>query len=189
MRKTPVLAALAVSTAALAGCGGSSAPSGTAPASYVHQVCTAVTSYQAQVNSLESSLQNSVSSHLGNLPALKGQITTALGSLQTDTNQLKSKVSAAGTPAVQKGSRVKSTVLNVIGSLANDAGQAAHQVSGLNTSNQTQFVSGLQQLGTQFQSEGKSLQTQLNGKFALGLPKLKKAAAKDPACKSLTSNG
>src|SRR5579875_1904939 len=154
MRRTsPVLAALATSGLVLAGCGGSSTSSGTAPSSYVHQVCSAAANYESQLKTVAANFEKSAQSSASDLPALKRQFVALLSTAENDTNNLKAKVSAAGTPAVSNGGQVRSALLGTFTTLAQDFANAKKQASGLSTSNAASFGSSLETLGSQIQGE------------------------------------
>jgi hypothetical protein len=186
MRKTsPVLAAVAVCSLVLAGCGGGSSASGTSPSRYVHQVCAAAANYENQLKAVAGNFEKSAQSNATNLPALKQQFVALLTTAQNDTNNLKAKVSAAGTPAVSNGGQVRSSLLSTFSALATDFANAKTQASGLDASNAASFGSALQNLGTKIQTEASGLGSHLSSKEGLGGSQLNAAAQKDPACRAV----
>jgi len=187
MRVTrPALVAAVAAAFTLAACGGSS---GVSASDYVHQVCTAVQSYETQLQSqstqIQSQLQSTVAS--GNYQAVKTQLTTFFTNIINETSSAKDKINKAGKPKVKNGDKVQSTLTNDFQKLQDSLTQAKTKLQSFDP-NSKSFVTNLESLGSQISSAGSSIGSSLESSSALGNGDLDSAANKDATCKKIENS-
>ena len=184
MRRRKFAAGLAMlaTTAALAGCGGSSS-SGVTPAAYVKAICATIGPFEKDVQARSSSLNLS---SLTNAAQGKKALQTFMAGIVADTDKAVTQLKAAGTPDVSNGKQIATTLVGAFTALKVALAQAATKAGSLPTSSPQAFQTAAQALGTSVQSSMSSIGSSLNG---LKSADLEKAAANDPTCKSLSSGG
>jgi len=173
-------AALAVvfTAAACAGCG-SSGPPKVSPASYVGSVCSAISPLERDVATRSSALNNSTAT---NAVQAKQTLIGFLKAVEQDADHALSKIKSSGTPDISNGKAVSNTIIKAFTELRDAMRSASKQASSLPTDSAASFKAGASALGTRVRSS-------LNNIDSSGLrnAELEKAAAKEPACKSLAA--
>jgi hypothetical protein len=178
-KPSSVLAASAI-VAVLAGCG-SSGSSGVAPAAYVKSVCNAVAPFEKDVVSRSSALDQST---LSNATAGKKALQAFLNAVAADTGHALDQLKAAGTPNVKNGKAISNAIVSAFTQLKATMNRAVTQSNSLPTDSPTAFKTAANQLGANVRNSMSSIGASLTSS-ALKSPELEKAAAKEPACKSL----
>jgi hypothetical protein len=174
------LAALALITFALAGCGGSGSSTVT-PRAYVSAVCKAVGPFETDVVNRSSALNlTTISSPKQGKVALQG----FLSAISDDTKHALAKLKTAGTPDVKNGKQIATAIVNAFAQLNTTMTQAVKQASTLPTNSAPAFKGAAQSLGNTVRTSMSKIGTNLQS-GTLKSPALEQAAAKDPACKAL----
>ncbi len=182
-RKSTALATLAAA-ATLAGCGGSSSSSGVSASAYVKSVCGAVIPFEQDVLTRSSAISpTSIKS------AAQGKqvLHEFLSAISNDTSTALSKLQAAGTPGVTNGKQISAAIVDAFQRLKTTMTKATADSSSLPTNSLKAFESGTQTIignvRTSMNAIGQELQSS-----TLKSTELQKAAAKEPACKGLSSS-
>ena len=177
------LALLIVATL-FAGCGssGSSKSSGSAKVSaenYVRSVCSAISPLEHDVVTRSSALNNTTATDATHA---KKTLQGFLNAVEQDSEHALARIRSAGTPDISGGTTVATTIVRAFTELRDAMRVAATKSNSLPTSSAASFKTAAQALGT-------SVKGSLNHIDASGLsnPELEKAAAGEPACKSLNS--
>ena len=161
-----------------AGCG-SSGSSKVSARSYVKSVCSAISPLERDVVSRSSALNNSPAS---NAADAKKTLQGFLRAIEVDSAQAVSRIRAAGTPDISGGKTVSNAIVKTFTELRDAMSAAVTKSKSLPTDSANSFNSAAHALTT-------SVRGSLNNIDASGLsnPGLEKAAAQEPACKSLNS--
>jgi hypothetical protein len=170
----------------LAGCGSSSsgtsggagASTKVSAASYVHQICTSIGSFEKSVTTGEAGVNAAAAGSNPNLVQLKNTVTQFFTSAASASSAARGQIDKAGTPAVSDGPKIRTSLLAAFQSFSTSFGQAATQSKGLNANSKKQFEADAVKLQTQLQQTSQGVSTALNG---LGTS-LSAAAKEDPAC-------
>ena len=172
--------ACALTALVVAGCG-SSGSSKVTPAAYVKSICSAIAPFERDVQTRSSALNfSSIKNASQGKSALHGFLTAIV----SDTGDAVAKLKSAGTPNVSNGKAIANGIVGAFTQLKSALSQAAQKSESLPTSSPQAFKSGAQSLGLQVRSSMSNIGASLSG---LRSPELEKAAAKEPACKSLAS--
>lgn len=179
-----VLALLIVVTVC-AGCGSSGSSktsSGSAKVSaktYVKSVCSAISPLERDVVTRSSALNNTAAADATHA---KKTLQSFLGAVEQDSENALSRIRSAGTPDISNGEAVATTIVKAFTELRDAMRVAATKSNSLPTNSAAAFKTAAQSLGA-------SVKGSLNNIDASGLsnPDLEKAAAGEPACKSLNS--
>lgn len=177
--KTASLLATLTITAALAGCGGSGGSSGVSPSAFMSSLCSTVGPFEKDVQARTSALNLS---SLTNAAQGKKALQDFLSAVVADTDKAVSQLKAAGIPKVTNGSQISAQLVKAFTALKTTLAAAASKAGSLPTSSPAAFKAAAQSLGTSVQTSMSSIGSSLNG---LKSPELEKAAAKEPACKTL----
>jgi hypothetical protein len=142
---TGTLAAVVALT--LAACGGGSSGSGssgatggsgasgtTSASSYVHQLCTAISGFEASVQSGETALNKLSEASHPNLVKLRTEVTAFFTSAAGASNLAKSQIVAAGTPDVTNGSATETGLVAAFQKFSAGFTTAAKQSKTVDTS-------------------------------------------------------
>jgi hypothetical protein len=170
--------ALLTVIALCAGCG-SSGSSKVSAASYVKAVCSAISPLERDVTSRESALNKTTAS---NATDAKQTLQGFLKAVAQDADSALTRIRAAGTPDIKNGTAVAGTIDKAFTQLRDAMRLAVAKSHSLPTNSPAAFNTAAQALGT-------SVKGSLTNIDASGLqnPEIEKAAASEPACKSLTS--
>lgn len=163
-----------------AGCGGSSSSSSKVDtATYVKTVCSAISPLEQDIISRTQALNNSKQDAVQAKKALEG----FLAAVAKDADRAVSQIKAAGTPNISNGKAVANDIVKAFTQLRDAMHAASAKASSLPTDSPTAYKTAAQALNT-------SLRTSLNNIDAGGLsnPQIEQAAAKEPACKSLSGS-
>jgi hypothetical protein len=177
------LAALALTTAFVAACGGSSAPSGISPSAYVKSVCTSVGPFEKDVVSRSSALDlTTIKNAAQGKTALKG----FLSAVAADTHRAYAQLQAAGVPSVKNGKSIAGAIVGAFGQLDGTMTTAVKQADAIPTNSPAAFKTAAQNLGTTVRTSMAKIGTNLQSS-TLKSPALEQAAAKETSCKTLGS--
>lgn len=178
VRTRSLLVALAAAVAC-AGCGGSGGSSKVSAGNYVSAVCSAISPLEKDVVTRSSALNNTNST---NAAQAKKTLQDFLTAVAHDSDQALTKIKSAGTPDISNGKAVASTIVGAFTELRDAMRSAETKSNSLPTDSPSSFKSAAQALGN-------TVKGSLNGIDSSGLTNsdLEKAAAKAPACKSLSS--
>ena len=170
--------ALLIALLLCAGCGSSGSSSKVSAASYVKSVCSAISPLERDVVMRSSALNNTTSS---NATQAKKTLQGFLNAIHQDSEHAVSRIRAAGTPDISHGKSVAAAIVRAFSQLRDAMRVAVSRAQSLPTGSASSFNSAAQALTT-------SVRGSLDHIDASGLsnPELEKAAAKEPACKSLS---
>jgi hypothetical protein len=175
-----VVLALAAMISACGSGGSSGSSSGVSAAEYVKAICTAVGPFEKDVAARSNALN---SAKLTSAAQGKKAVQDFLSAVSNDTDQALTKLQAAGTPDVSNGKAISTAIVGAFKQLQTAIGTALTQAKNLDTSSPQAFQKGATALGSTVQSSLGGISTSL-GK--LKSADLEKAAAKEPACTSLS---
>lgn len=178
-RYAAALCALAVAIV-LAGCGGGS--SGVTPTAYVTSICKAVGPFETSVTKREQTLDPTA---IKNATQGKQALITFLDGVASDTAGTLTALKSAGNPTVPNGKKIQSGIVTAFTHLESAMKTGARSAQSLPTSSPKAFQKAATQLGYSVRSSLAGVGSSLG---SLRSPKLEKAAAKAPACKSITSS-
>jgi len=163
----------------LAGCG-SSGSKGVSAASYAKTICTAVDSFQKDAQSRVGNLSATT-----NLAAHKAALQSAFGAVAADAGHALASLKAAGTPNMTNGKATADALVQGFTQVQTALSRATTLVGKLPTTSQSAFKSAATPIATAVEASLASLGTSLSG---LKSSEFDKAAASEPACKSLTGS-
>jgi hypothetical protein len=167
----------------VAGCGGSSsASSGPSASSYVKTVCTAVKGWVSDIETGSGKLNSAT---ITSAAEGKTAIENFFGDAINDTSQVVTKLKAAGAPNVSSGSKISTMLISTFTQIQATLNKGRTQAQALPTNDPAKFKSAGDSLASTVQS---SLTQIGNALGNLKSPELEKAAAKEPACTSLSSS-
>jgi hypothetical protein len=159
-----------------AGCGSSGAPK-TSAKSYVKSVCSAISPLERDVVTRSSALNNTTATDAAQA---KKTLQGFLAAIEADSQHALSQIRLAGTPDISGGKTVATTIVKAFTELRDAMRVAITKSNSLPTNSAGAFKTAAQALGN-------SVKGSLNNIDASGLSnrELEKAAANEPACKSL----
>ncbi|MHB8492549.1 MAG: hypothetical protein ACYDA6_10120 [Solirubrobacteraceae bacterium] len=174
------LAALLLSTAVIAGCGGSGAPVKVGAGTYVTRVCTAVATWLQDIQASSQRTSSQVGG--GATPAvakhaLEGMVDETVGG----SNRVLASLHAAGVPDVPGGPTIAAGLTDTFQRAAAELSTLRSQVSGLPTTG-TAFREAATRLGSSLNGSLTGIDAGLRG---LHSPGLERAAGQSTACRSL----
>ena len=190
--RIPLRAAIAVGVVGLvtavggAALGSVSAAAQPSPQSWVHQLCTAASSWEQSIQTAESNL----SSQAGSASSVTEAKSLLVGFLQgavNDTKQLVQETGQIGTPNVKRGPAVAAYFRSGFVKVQKLFNNALADAKGLPTDS-AGFNSGATAIGNRLHSEAAALSkqfTSLRGKFKI--PSITAALNSDPTCQALKS--
>ena len=187
---------LALSFTALAACGGDpngdsgggSADQGgdgdissgtTAPADFMRGLCTAISSYQADLETQNAAFQDEFSSGTPTPAETKDALIGFLDDIKARTQQLIDEVEELGTPEIENGESVRSAMVGAFQNVVDLFVEAKADIEGLSTDDPAGLVQGFTQVGTKLQEAGADIQNSLAD---FESPELSEAAADADAC-------
>ncbi len=175
---TAALCALVVAIV-IAGCGGGS--STVTPTAYVTTLCKAIGPFEKNFASRERTLDPTAK----NTPAeRRTALISFLNGVSGDMQRTVSTLKSAGNPDVADGKKIQSAIVAAFARLESVMKSGARQAQSLPTDSATAFETAATKLGRAVQTSLAGIGTSL---ASLRSPKLEKAAAKVPACKTITS--
>jgi hypothetical protein len=157
-----------------AGCGSSGSPKVSAKA-YVKSVCSAI-------SPLERDIQAHNNASAPSAAQAKKSLQTFLNAIELDSEHAVSQIRSAGTPDISNGKAVAGTIVKAFTEVRDAIKLATAKSSSLPTGSATAFKAAAQALGASVSGSLKSVDVS-----GLSNPELEKAAAGEPACKSLNS--
>jgi hypothetical protein len=160
------------------GCG-SSDSSKVSASKYVAAVCSAISPLERDVVTRSSALNNTTAA---NATEAKKTLQGFLTAVEQGAADALSKIKAAGTPDIRGGQNVAGTIVKAFTELRDAMRVALTKSKSLPTDSPASFKTAAQALGA-------SVRGSLNDIDSSGLsnPDLEKAAASQPACKSLST--
>jgi hypothetical protein len=171
--------ALIIVVGLCAGCGGSSGPPKVTPQAYVREVCSAISPLERDVVSRSSALNGSTATDATHAKqTLKG----FLAAIEQDADDALSRIRGARTPNIKNGEAVSSAIVKTFTQLRDTMRTAVSKAAALPTDSAASFNTAAHALTV-------SVKSSLSNIDASGLsdPDLEKAAANEPACRSLNS--
>lgn len=175
-RATPLLAAL-LGAAVLAGCGGSRSVS---PAAYVKSVCVALGNWRNTIQSAAVALQSSGASSASR-PVAKEDYQRFVAALVTATRRVTGTLRATGAPSVAHGGEIASRLTRAFDRATRGLVKASVQAKAIRTDSPTAFQLGASAVNTQLRAALQQIGRVTPGED----PALRRAAAKEPACRLL----
>jgi hypothetical protein len=162
-----------------AGCGGSSGSSKVSAGTYVKTVCSAISPLERDVVSRSSALNAATATDATHA---KQTLQGFLKAVAQDSQNALVQIRSAGTPDISSGKTVSGSVVKVFTQLRDAMRAAVTKAASLPTDSAASYSKAAQALTV-------SVRGSLNGIDASGLTNkdLEKAAANEPACKSLNS--
>jgi hypothetical protein len=155
------------------------------PSTYVHSVCTTLTSYTNQVKTLQASSNISSATSLTDvrdgLVAFLDQVVAASNSALTDLQK-------SGAPNLKNGNKIAALIVNEITALRDAFKKAASDSQALNISDPKAFTKGLQAIKKRIDVAGtKSNRVLDDAKKRYKSKTLNAAVSRDPSCQGLHS--
>jgi hypothetical protein len=169
---------IVLAAAVCAGCG-SSGSSKVSPSNYVSAVCSAISPLERDVVTRSSALNNTTAA---NATEAKKTLRGFLTAVDQDASHALSKIQAAGTPDISNGKAVSATIVKAFTELRDAMRIAVTKSNSLPTDSPSSFRTAAQALGASVRSSLANIDSS-----GLSNPDLEKAAAKEPACKTLGS--
>ena len=162
-----------------AGCG-SSDSSKVSTAKYVKAVCSAISPLETDVVARTQALSAPAANPVAAKQTLQGFLTA----VEQDASRAVERIQAAGTPDIDKGQSVANEIVRTFSQLRDAMRAAGAKAKTLPTDSVTAYKAAAQALNA-------SVRQSLTNIDASGLsnPDIEKAAAKEPACKSLSASG
>jgi hypothetical protein len=173
---------LVVAALALGGCGGSS-PSGVTPTAYIKSVCTSLGSWSSGIRTAGNQLQ-AAATGTRSLAAGKQQYQTFIVALVTDTGRAVSDLKTAGVPAVKNGKQISDALVGAFTQARSGLSQAATQAGAIPTTSAAAY----QAAATGVTASIRQTLGQIATVRPERDPRLRAAAAKEPACQALKSS-
>lgn len=177
----PKAMAIAASAVALAACG-SSGPSGVSPDLWVKSVCGAVGPFEQDVVSRSSALDVAT---FKNAVQSKYALERFLEAVDGDAAGALDKLRSAGTPSVANGKAIAAAVVGAFARVEVTMRSAVAQARALPTSSAGALRSAARALGVSVRNSLSSFPSLSS--TALRSPEIDQAAAKEPACRSISS--
>lgn len=168
--------ALLVVVFIVAGCGGSSPSSKVSTASYVKSVCSAILPLERDVVARSQAVNKPSPSATQAKKTLQG----FLAAIEQDSNLALSQLRSAGTPDISDGTNVAGSIVNAFTRLRDAIHTAAGKANALPTNSPTAYSAAAQALNASVRGSLSNLDPS-----GFHSPDVEKAAAKQPACKSL----
>lgn len=162
-----------------AGCGSSGSSKVSTP-HYVKAVCSAISPLETDVVARTQALSQPAANPVAAKKTLQG----FLAAVEQDATRAVSRIRAAGTPDIDSGKSVANEIVRTFTQLRDAMRAAAVKARALPTDSITAYKTAAQALNA-------SVRASLNNIDASGLsnPDIERAAAKEPACKSLSASG
>jgi len=169
--------ALLIAVSLCASCG-SSGSSKISPASYVRAVCAAISPLERDVVARSQAVNKPSASATKAKETLQG----FLAAIEQASNRALSGIRSAGTPDISNGSAVAGTIVEAFTQLRDAIHTAGAKANSLPTNSPSTYSAAAQALNT-------SVRSSLSNIDASGFrnPDIEKAAAKEPACKTLSA--
>ena len=150
------------------------------PATYVHSVCTSLSTYKSKLNTLQGSsgLANAttLTDARDRLASLLGQVVTATSTVVTDLQN-------AGAPNIKNGNKIAALIVREVAALRDAFAKAEHAAQALSTTSATAFKKGADAIGNHVTVVGKKVQNVLDGvRKRYNTTVLKAAQKQDPSC-------
>lgn len=153
-----------------------------APATYADGLCSAIASYQTDLQAENSAFQEQLSGGTPGPAETKDALTSFLGTAADRTEQLIDDVEALGTPDVDNGAEVRSAFVNGFQKVVDLFNAAKADVEKLSIDDPEALAAGFTEAGTKLQEAG----TEIGASFDdLSSPELDAAAAEAASCSGL----
>lgn len=174
--RTGLLLPTGLAVLALAGCGSS----GVKSSDYVRSVCLTLGNWRNTIQSAGVALESSGAANASR-PVAKVDYQRFVGSLVTATRRATRSLRAAGTPSVSGGEQIARNLTRGFDRATRGLERASAQAQAIRTDSATMFQLGTSAVNTQIRSALEQIATVSPGRS----PKLRSAAATQPACQSL----
>jgi hypothetical protein len=159
-----------------AGCGSSDA-SKVSSAKYVKAVCSAISPLETDVVARTQALTQPAANPVEAKKTLQG----FLAAVEQDAERAVSRIQAAGTPDITNGKSVANEIVRTFSQLRDAMRAATSKANALPTDSTTAYKTAAQALNANVKASLTSIDPS-----GLSNPDIEKAAAKEPACKSLS---
>jgi uncharacterized protein YegL len=148
---------------------------------WIRSACTSIGAWvsdiQKQVNAVQSKAPSSAEEG-------KKAIKDFFEAVIADTGKLIDDLKAAGTPDVDHGDQIENAIVTALGKAKSALEQARSKVENLPTDNPQAFLKAIQTMSAAVQQAFQQAGSEFSN---MRSPELEKAAAKEPACKSIGS--
>jgi hypothetical protein len=175
------LAALALTLATVAACGGSSDPQTVSVSTWVKSFCGAVRPFEQSVVNRSNAFSART---FASTTAKRQAFAQYLAAIASDTSRASSQVQGAGTPSIKNGKPISQAIVNAFTQANETMTNAANQAKSLPTSSPQAFTAGAQRLVAAVRSSMSNIGTKLQSS-TLKSPALEQAAARESSCQSL----
>jgi hypothetical protein len=165
----------------IGGCGGSSTVT---PAAYVKSVCLALGNWTNTIQSARVALE-SAGAATASRPVAKQDYQRFLASLLTDTRRATRALRAAGTPSVSGGGRIAGRLTGAFGRAAEALAKASADAGSIRTDTAADFQADANRISAEITSALEQIARVTPGQNT----RLRRAAAKQPACQLLSASG
>lgn len=151
------------------------------PATYVHSVCTTLSSYQGQVTAFQSStdLNNATT-----LADVRNKIVSFLGQVRSATSTAVTALQHAGAPNIKDGNKIAAIIVREVSALGDAFKKAESLAQKLSTTSLTAFKRGATAITKLENAAGKQA-TSVLATAKRRYPSIKAAGVSDPACQGL----
>jgi hypothetical protein len=151
------------------------------PATYVHSVCTTLSSYSGQVTALQSStdLSNATS-----LTDVRDKLVSFLGQVRSASSTALTALQNAGAPNIKNGSKIAAVIVREVSALGDAFTKAENLAQKLSTTSLSSFKRGIAAITKLEKSAGQQA-TKVLASARGRYPSLKSAGKSDPACQGL----
>jgi hypothetical protein len=150
------------------------------PATYVHSVCSALSTYQTELNALHDAEGRSNGSSLADT---RDRLVTFLTQATTATQTAVTELQAAGAPSIKNGDKMAALIVKEVTAVRDafiKAGDSAHALS---TSDRSAFQREIDAVGKQIDAAGKKAGRTLGAaKKRFNTKVLNAVQSKDPTC-------
>jgi len=148
-------------------------------ATYVRSVCSAIRPLERDVQTRLSALNSTTAS---NATEAKQTLQGFLNAVAQDADHALTRIQSAGTPDIANGKQVAGTIVKAFTQLRDAMRAAVAKSNSLPTDSAASFKTAAQALGTSVKGSLTNIDSS-----GLSNSEIEKAAAKEPACKSLNS--
>jgi hypothetical protein len=153
------------------------------PSTYVHSVCTTLTSYKTQVSSLEASAGLADATSIADV---RDKLVAFLGKVSSATSAAVTNLQNAGSPNIKNGNKIAGLIVQEVTALGDAFTKAARAAEKLNTSSVNAFKKGADAIDKGVTTAGKRVTRVLgDDKKRYNTNALKSAQTADPSCQGL----
>lgn len=159
--------------------GGGGSSEVTTPAEYMKGLCTAISTYQSDLEAQNTAFQDEFTSGTPTPEETKDALVGFLDEITARTGQLIDEVEALGTPDVDNGDSVRTAIVGAFQKVVVLFDEAKADIEGLSADDPAALIEGFTQVGTKLQEAGNDIQNSLS---EFESPELSEAVAEAEAC-------